>query len=445
MKKTILILLLCLPCFILSPAAAQSTAFDTIPGFTVRSGLPYVHKKLSSGQKVKIAYFGGSITEASGGWRDQSLALLKQRFPSAQIEAINAGIGGTGSDLGAFRLKQQVLDLSPDLVFVEFAVNDISKPASLIYKTMEGIVRQIRRNDTHTDICFVYTITGDMGKDLQKGIVPRSTAAMEVIAAHYQLPGVHMGARVVQLAAEGKLVYKGKKDEYPGQMVFSADNVHPFADTGQKLYAEALGEALDAIFKKAGNTRINTQAQNSTESQRGTNTKTHTLVSRLPAPYSPDNWEQAKMIPVDQVSRTGGWQAVPHTDPELQKVFKKPFTSFIKATAPGAVLSFSFRGALAGLYDIVGPGCGQYEVSVDRKAAAVYPRFDSYSTYYRPQYFVIQDLDKGIHTISMTVSGRQLDKKAILKQREQVMENEERYAENACYAGYILLIGELVK
>ena len=33
-------------------------------------------------------------------------------------------MGGTGSDLGVFRLQHDVLRQRPDLVFIEFAVND---------------------------------------------------------------------------------------------------------------------------------------------------------------------------------------------------------------------------------------------------------------------------------------------------------------------------------
>jgi len=402
----------------------QTLTSTVMPDYLVRGGLPNVRKKLVAGEKVTIAYLGGSITEAANGWRDQSADKIRQRFPLAKVEAVNAGIGGTGSDLGVFRLRSQVLKHKSDLIFVEFAVNDISKPAALIYRAMEGIVRQIWKDNPAADICFVYTLTGDMGVDIQKGKIPQSTAAMEVIAGHYGIPSVNMGAKVVQLAGEGKLIYKGTSENNPGKIVFSSDNVHPFAETGQKMYAEALLSALDIIFRKSRNTKGN----------------------RLVKPYAEDNWEEARMISVSEVVKSGSWESVSPDKAELQRVFKGPFTDFIKSNQPGSSLTFKFKGRIAGLYDVVGPGCGQYEVTVDNLDTKLIPRFDSYSTYYRPQYFLLQDLEDTVHTIKLKVSDEALSKKEILRQRNsQTMDNEERYEENACYAGYIMLIGNYLE
>ncbi|MGP8237189.1 MAG: SGNH/GDSL hydrolase family protein, partial [Limisphaerales bacterium] len=106
-----------------------------------REGLPNFFAKLNAGGEVKIAYLGGSIT-AQEGWRPLTLRWFQEHFPSARISQINAAIGGTGSDLGVFRLKHDVLDQNPDLLFVEFAVNDGGAPTPQIERCMEGIVRQ---------------------------------------------------------------------------------------------------------------------------------------------------------------------------------------------------------------------------------------------------------------------------------------------------------------
>lgn len=89
-----------------------------------REGLPnFLAKAKTPGAEIKVAYFGGSIT-AQPGWRPKSLAHFQKTWPQAKFSEINAAIGGTGSDLGVFRLKHDVLDQKPDLLFVEFAVND---------------------------------------------------------------------------------------------------------------------------------------------------------------------------------------------------------------------------------------------------------------------------------------------------------------------------------
>lgn len=53
--------------------------------------------------------------------------LLRRRYPSVKFQEVNAGIGGTGSDLGAFRMDRHVIVHEPDLVFIEFAQNDMGR------------------------------------------------------------------------------------------------------------------------------------------------------------------------------------------------------------------------------------------------------------------------------------------------------------------------------
>src|SRR6476661_781131 len=128
---------------------------------------------------LSIAFIGGSITEAKDGWRDQTMAWLHQQYPQKNIKQINAGIGGTGSSLGVYRIDEQVLQYHPDLVFIEFAVNDYKESKKSILESMEGMVRQIWQKNPHTDICFIYTFTKDMLDVYQKGFKPYSVLTME--------------------------------------------------------------------------------------------------------------------------------------------------------------------------------------------------------------------------------------------------------------------------
>jgi len=82
----------------------------------VKAGEKVPAMVLIHGGEVRIAYLGGSIT-AQEGWRPKTLNWFQEQFPSAKVSQINAAIGGTGSDLGVFRLKQDVLDQRPDLLF----------------------------------------------------------------------------------------------------------------------------------------------------------------------------------------------------------------------------------------------------------------------------------------------------------------------------------------
>ncbi|WP_286177263.1 SGNH/GDSL hydrolase family protein [Rhodopirellula sp. JC639] len=120
-----------------------------------RGGLPNFIAKAQAGETVHVAYLGGSITAAPG-WRVQSRQWLQEQYPEATVNEIHAAIGGTGSDLGVFRLGRDVLQHHPDLLFVEFAVNDGGASPERIHKAMEGIVRQ---TCTAARLSFTWTTT----------------------------------------------------------------------------------------------------------------------------------------------------------------------------------------------------------------------------------------------------------------------------------------------
>ena len=114
-------------------------------------------------ETLNVVYLGGSITEGAGAssntlcWASLITEKLKERFPQKEIAAHNAGIGGTGSNFGLYRLQRDVCSYEPDLVFVEFAVNDRSEAKEYTQKHMEGIVRQLLALPKTPAIVFVYT------------------------------------------------------------------------------------------------------------------------------------------------------------------------------------------------------------------------------------------------------------------------------------------------
>ena len=155
---------------------------------------------------MKVAYLGGSIT-AQNGWRLYSLDWFKLLFPKAIFSEINAAIGGTGSDFGVFRLKDQVLKYLPDLVFVEFAVNDGDTPTEKIVWSMEGIIRQIWESNPNTDTCFIYTIKADFLESEQDGNLPNSAKAMEKVADHFGIPSINFGFEVSKMVSSNQLIF----------------------------------------------------------------------------------------------------------------------------------------------------------------------------------------------------------------------------------------------
>jgi beta-N-acetylhexosaminidase len=388
-----------------------------------RNGLPNVFAKLRAGQPVTIVYLGGSITQAGNGYREQSTAWLQKQYPGAKISAINAGVGGTRSDLGCFRLQKQVLDQHPDLVFVEFAVNDKDTDPATIHETMEGIVRQIWKNNPSTDICFVYTMTADMAPVLSEGKLPAAARAMEDVAEFYHIPSVDMCLGIVALFTEGKLVFKGKQEDYSDKMVFSADNVHPYPQTGHRLYTEALARSLQqmAAINKTG-------------------------PHDLPAPLSPDRLEEVQMIPAGQLTRKGEWTTVAPAKESAGSLSPEPFPVLLKTDQPGSAIVIKFRGTMVGLYDVIGPGSGTWDVLLDGHPYRSVTRFDAFATYWRPHYVLLTGLAPGVHTVEFRLSSVAPDKKSLLGSNvSDYMADPGKYRESAGYAGYLLLAGTIVE
>ncbi len=400
---------------------------------TVRGGLPNVFQKWSTTQEVRVAYLGGSIT-AQNGWRPKTLAWFNQQHPTSKSVEINAAIGGTGSDLGVFRLKQDVLDHKPDLLFVEFAVNDGGAPTDRILKAMEGIVRQTWKANPRTDICFVYTLTEGMLSDLDAGKFPHAASVMEQIADHYGIPSIHFGVEVARLHREGKLIFSGqatKEDAdrmaQQGQVLFSPDGVHPYEATGHELYLQAVERGFAQIEKVS------------------TSPGPH----ELPKPLRADNWEQAKLVPLSRTTLSYAWQKLDPLTDEKARQYRRYLPDLWKADRPGAYMQFRFKGSTLLVYDLLGPDCGQVNVQVDKLPAYTVPRFDAFCTYHRLGTLPVADnMPEGIHTVTLRILPDQPDKLKILHLRKENADitilDPKVYDNTAWYAGALLVVGDIL-
>ena len=160
--------------------------------------LKNTYAKLKNGEDVTVAYIGGSITEGAGstdkktrGWRSLTTAWLKETYPSSDITEINATIGGTGSDLAVFRLDRDVLKYSPDLLFIEFAVNDTGVSGCEEYE--EAMIRRVLKTSPLTDVVLVLTCTKSIFERSLKGEYSDSRISYEVLSEHYDLPLLDIG------------------------------------------------------------------------------------------------------------------------------------------------------------------------------------------------------------------------------------------------------------
>ena len=406
----------------------------------VRNGLANFSKKIKSPKgKITVAFLGGSITKANDQYRQQLINHIQTLNPFAALQGVNAGVSGTGSDLGACRLQDQVLKYTPDLIFVEFAVNGGH------FASMEGLVRQAKQMAPSADICFIYTISGEQYKQYAEGGMPANIAALEKIADHYQIPSVHMGLRPSELLREDKLVWKSR-DSVAGKIVFSNDGVHPTKEGGD-LYAAAVARGLQKILNYSSKPSFLT-----------------------PAALYGNEWEKATMLdPLQFSTLSGNWKKLDPTTDKYLHAFAPWFPYLLHSATANSSLCFRFQGTGFGFFDIGGPEAGQVDFTVDGhpalltkpqndrlwtladttvgKASNTINRFNEYCFgRYRGQFELVR-LEEGLHKVCYTVSPKTVDKKSFSPKLnvDDILLHPEKYAQQAFYLGKILVLGTPLK
>jgi len=103
---------------------------------------------LRNGCDVIIVCFGDSITAGYGvskGFPHYWKEMIEKTYPEARIEIINSGISGDTTMDGLARLDLDVLFYSPDLVTVNFGINDAAMGVDIeeFKKNQEEIVSRI--------------------------------------------------------------------------------------------------------------------------------------------------------------------------------------------------------------------------------------------------------------------------------------------------------------
>lgn len=397
-------------------ARAATSEFPQ-PALHVRSGLPTLAAKAHAGGTLRVAYLGGSITAAEG-WRPLTTAHLRTLFPRLSVEEIAAALPGTGSDLGACRLSVDVLVHQPDLLFVEFAVNDANTPPAQIERAMEGIVRQTWQASPKTDIWFVYTISKPGLPDLIAGRFPPAAQAMEIVAEHYGIPSLHLGVAVAQRVAAGKLTFQDVAAPESAR-TFSLDGVHP-TPAGHRLYFAALAPALAELLHH--------------ESARP---------QTLPPPLRADAWVGATLRPIADLTRTGTWQPAPPADPNLHGIAANRRTGLWRTGEPEAAIEFEFRGRQLGLYGVAAPDSGLFRVMVDGRPPVTDTLFDAYvsPTFCRLRsWFYPGELTDAVHHVRIELAPERVDKVGIKARAGKPLDDPAPYAADRLTLGAVLLV-----
>lgn len=410
----------------------------------VRTGIGHLMEKIRAGNEITVAYLGGSIT-AMQGWRNLTTDWLRKTYPGAKFKEIHAAIGGTGSNLGVFRLGFDVLRYNPDLLFVEFATNDGGAAPEAIWRSMEGIVRQTWKKDPTTDIVFTYTITASMMGDYGKGVCPRAASAMEQLADYYGIPSIGFGPRVAAEVKAGRLVMNMKDAEKEtavpvetperdkaisvalakeGKILFAKDGVHP-ALPGHEFYLKSIINGFTQMV----------------------DSKPVDHLDKLLTPFVADNMEKAKMVDIRPEMLSGTWIKLADSDGKV-KAFSKRMGTIWYGHEPGDTMKFKFKGTYCQIYDLLGPDGGQMWITVDgKKGRNPSARFDSYCTYHRIATLGVFNGADGIHEVEIKIDANQPSRQSVafrLKDPEKELAGP-KYQGTKFWPAKIMLIGDLVQ
>lgn len=257
-------------------AAPDRLTRDMIARSQVSNGdltrLTGVAAKARRGEPVTIGVIGGSITvgafasKPENSYAGRLLAWWQEKFPQCEFRLVNAGAGGTGSMYGALRAGQDLLFAMPDLVVIEFAVNDNWTDG----EAYEGLVRQILAQPNSPAVVLLFMMWERGGNDQEM---------QAKIGAYYGLPMVSFRDALWPEISAGRIPWSD----------YIVDTVHP-NDAGHKLAARLLTTMCGAGLSAAA-----------------TNT---TKAGSLPPPLHADSfqfvsWQRAAdLSPVEN----GGWE-----------------------------------------------------------------------------------------------------------------------------------------
>ena len=263
-------------------------------------------KRAANGESLVIGFLGGSITQGSLSSTPKTCyAYLvyewwKKSFSNAEFSFVNGGIGGTTSHYGGARAWKDVLCYRPDIVTVDFSVNDDAN--EFFEETYEGTLRRLLAAPSAPAVVVLNNVFYDTGKNAQD--------YHNRIADHYGIPHVSIKDTVYPDVESGKIV---RADITP-------DNLHP-NDKGHRLVADEICKLLDSIKAEVEEEAI------AGENIEDKSTKTEASVL-LPAPLTENAYEHSRLIQIqDNEAILDGFLVDPIEKKGMLDIFKNGWTA----------------------------------------------------------------------------------------------------------------------
>lgn len=189
-------------------------------------------KKAKGKEEITIGFIGGSITEGysstkhENSYAYQTYEWWVKAFPETKINYVNAGIGATNSYLGVHRVKEDLLKHKPDVVVIEYSVND--SDTMFFKESYEGLVRRVLSEDYNPAVILLFNTMED-GTSAQ--------ASHLHVGFYYDLPRISYREAVLPEIKENRLIWSE----------ISPDNIHP-SDKGHGIVGELIYDFLNHVL-----------------------------------------------------------------------------------------------------------------------------------------------------------------------------------------------------
>ncbi len=287
-----------------------------------------VIRRAQMGQELTIAFLGGSITQGSLATVHENTYAYRvykwwcETFPQAKFNYVNGGIGGTDSYYGVSRAVTDVLMYQPDLVVVDFSVNDVDN----IYceETFEGVLRKLLCWSSRPAVLLLNNVFYDSGESTQD--------VHNKLADHYGVPHVSVHDTIYR---------RMKAGEY-SRIDITPDGLHP-NDKGHGLVAAEITKFLEEIVKE---TEVNKECSNDESA----------CPCVLPSPVTANAYEDAKRLTVREICpELSGFRADTNEKMGHLDHFKNGWTG----TNAGDKITFELEGSCIGI---------QYRKTISRPA-----------------------------------------------------------------------------
>ncbi len=223
-----------------------------------RALLAKVLEKAKRGEDITIAAIGGSLTsphydvEGECSYIQVLSNILSKQF-GINVTRVNAGVGSTGSLVGIHRFETDVLSKKPDLLLLEFSVNDVSphNENGVYRETYEAIIRRALKQD----IAIITIIFGSVNAKKHK--YPTFYFDVHTHAMfYYDLPVINFHTAFWRYIENDVVDYyvvdeKGK----PTNRSFSDGTGHS-STAGHKIKAHVINYYIQDVLKKLENGKI---------------------------------------------------------------------------------------------------------------------------------------------------------------------------------------------